>query len=414
MMSSAVEDLIQSGRLRAVFQPVVELDGGAVVGYEALVRGPTGDELEYPGALFDAARRVGRLVELDRASRATAIECALDHGMPEPQSLFLNAEPETLALDVLTRNAGISDRAVAELRPVVEVTERALAERPAELVHAVSELRERGIGIALDDVGADPRSLAFMPLLRPDVIKLDMSVVQSPPTADIYEVVTAVQAHAERTGAAVLAEGVETEEHLIQARSFGATLAQGYYFGRPGDLAHGNGAATTPGSLPRLLMPGTNTATTPLALIGEAGDLRIATFELMTAIATTFERHASRLGESGILLLCVPHPEWITTANITHWAELSSRLAFAGIMGPGMKREPAPGVRGAAVDRSDPVARELSMVALGPHFAAATSARDLTGTGPLGERRFEFGVTYERSVAIAAARCLIARIGRAA
>ncbi|MEA2348277.1 MAG: hypothetical protein QOG62_2064 [Thermoleophilaceae bacterium] len=410
---SAIQDLIDSRGLRAVFQPVVELDGGAIVGYEALVRGPAGSDLEFPGTLFEAARGAGRLVELDRCSRATAIEVALDHGLPEPQSLFLNAEPETLALDVLTRNAGISDRAVADLRPVVEVTERALSERPAELVHAVSELRERGIGIALDDVGADPRSLAFMPLLRPDVIKLDMSVVQSPPTADTYEVVTAVQAHAERTGAAVLAEGVETEEHLHQARSFGATLAQGYFFGRPGELGSGDGEPT-PGSLPRLLMPGTNAATTPLALIGEAGDLRTATFELMTAIGTTFERHASRLGESGILLACIPHATWMTDGNLIHWAELSSRLAFAGIMGPDMKREPAPGVRGAAIERSDPVARELSMVALGPHFAAATAGRDLTGSGPLAERRFEFGVTYERSVAIAAARCLIARIGRAA
>ena len=84
---------------------------------------------------------------------------------------------------MVTRNAGISDRAVTELRPVVEITERALAARPAELVHAVSELRERGIGMALDDVGADQRSLAFMPLLRPDVIKLDLQLIQSPPTA---------------------------------------------------------------------------------------------------------------------------------------------------------------------------------------------------------------------------------------
>ena len=85
-------------------------------------------------------------------------------------------------------------------------------------------------------------SLAFLPLLRPDVVKLDLRLVQERPGPAIAEIMNAVNAHAERTGAVVLAEGIETEEHLVMARALGATLGQGWLFGRPGP-----GAAPGPG-----------------------------------------------------------------------------------------------------------------------------------------------------------------------
>ena len=125
------------------------------------------------------------------------------------------------------------ERAPSELDVVVEITERALTDRPAELLHAVQASATRGWGIALDDVGADARSLALMPLLRPDVIKLDLRLVQDQPTSEVAEIVNAVNAERERTGAVVLAEGIETEEHLETARALGATLGQGWLFGRP-------------------------------------------------------------------------------------------------------------------------------------------------------------------------------------
>ena len=109
----------------------------------------------------------------------------------------------------------------------MELTERALTEHPAELLGAVANLRRCGCGIALDDVGTDRRSLALMPFLRPNVIKLDLRLVQSRPTHEIAGVVTAVSAEAERSGATVLAEGVETEEQVLTALGMGAELGQG-------------------------------------------------------------------------------------------------------------------------------------------------------------------------------------------
>src|SRR3712207_2307682 len=115
----------------------------------------------------------------------------------------------------------------------MEITERAIAARPAELLRTVERVRELGWAIAVDDVGAESMSLAFLPLLCPDVVKLDLRLVQERPGPAVAEIMNAVNAYAERSGAVVLAEGVEHEGHLEAARGLGATLGQGWLFGRP-------------------------------------------------------------------------------------------------------------------------------------------------------------------------------------
>ena len=77
--------------------------------------------------------------------------------------------------------------------------------------------------VALDDVGAEEGSLALLPFLRPDVVKLDMSLVRGVPRDAAATITAAVRAYAERTGAVILAEGIETQEQERLARVFGAT-----------------------------------------------------------------------------------------------------------------------------------------------------------------------------------------------
>ena len=125
------------------------------------------------------------------------------------------------------------------LRVVMEVTERAVARDPAGLLGAVAWARAVGWGVALDDVGAEPASLAVMPFVRPDVIKLDLRLIQGRTTAEVARIVNAVRAQAEQTGAHILAEGIETRRHAEIARTMGATIGQGYLYGRPGRLPTG-------------------------------------------------------------------------------------------------------------------------------------------------------------------------------
>ena len=93
-----------------------------------------------------------------------------------------------------------------------------------------------GWGVALDDVGADSRSLALMPVLYPDVIKLDLRLLRDREPDDVARIVTAVGAEAEKRLATVLAEGIDSEEQLATARAAGATLGQGYLLGEPAPL----------------------------------------------------------------------------------------------------------------------------------------------------------------------------------
>ena len=82
--------------------------------------------------------------------------------------------------------------------------------RPAELLSTAGGIRDAGWGIALDDVGAEPASLALMPFLDPDVIKLDLRLIQDSPTEALAEVINAVNAEAERSHLTILSEGIET------------------------------------------------------------------------------------------------------------------------------------------------------------------------------------------------------------
>ena len=120
--------------------------------------------------MIAAARREGSLLALDLATRDAALRVAERHGLGAPFSLFLNADPATL-------DSSSPERASTKLPLLVEVTEQALIARPEAMLRALTHLREAGWGIALDDVGGDLRSLALMPILYPDVIKLDLRLL---------------------------------------------------------------------------------------------------------------------------------------------------------------------------------------------------------------------------------------------
>ena len=88
--------IIDGRAVRAVFQPLIDLASGDVVGFEALARGPAGSMLESPGALFEAAYGVGRVAELDWVCRAAAFQAAARAELDPALRLFVNCEPASL------------------------------------------------------------------------------------------------------------------------------------------------------------------------------------------------------------------------------------------------------------------------------------------------------------------------------
>jgi len=401
-----VADVIRDEAVQTVFQPIVDLVTGDVVAHEALSRGPEGP-LQSPAALFGAARSAGLLAELDRACLTAALRAAGTH-FDSPSMVFVNVEPEVLDFSSVGALASSVDT-TSGVRVVLEVTERAVAARPAELLTTVARVRELGWGIALDDVGADSASLAFMPFLLPDVIKLDLELVQGIPTRATAEVMHAVNAHAERSGAWVLAEGIETESHLTAARAFGATLGQGWMFGRPapmpvstthaglelprGDSTRGAGRSQSPFSL---LPPGTRILRSPKRLLIE--------------LSKQLESEAARIGETCVITAAFQEARHFTSATQTRYGELAQRTGFVCALGEGLPEEPMPGVRGATLRDDDPLRGEWDVTVLSPHFSTALLARDLGDDGPDLDRMFEYALTYERDTVVEATRCLLSRV----
>lgn len=403
------EILRDRGGIRSVYQPVVDLDSGCVVAYEALARGPRGTALEAPDRLFAEARKGGLLEQLDHACRVAALQGAIEHGLLAPLTLFVNVEPEVLDHAPLDDLVALAASAPGELRVVVEITERALAHRPAQLLRTVQRVRELGWGVALDDVGANPLSLAFMPLLRPDVVKLDLRLVQDQPGPAVAQIMNAVNAYAEQSGARLLAEGIEDEQHLRTARALGAQLGQGWLFGRPQPgLTDGYPVGSL--HLPPAPVGPDPTTASPFALLPADATLRRAPKRLLIEVSKQLEREAMRLGDTCVVAATFQEARHFTAATAGRYRDLVERAGFVCAIGEDLPSEPVPGLRGASLAASDPVRGEWDVVVLAPHFSAALLARDLGGTGPDADRMFEYVLTYERGTVVAAARALLSRV----
>ena len=403
---AGLDEVLHDGGLHCVYQPFVDLDTGSVLAYEALLRGPAGTGWESPMALLDAARKAGRLADLERASLQLSLADAARLSGGRPVTLFVNVEPSTLTqrldvvLDVLASRA-------ANVQVVVEITERALAADLAGVLAGAERLRAAGCAIALDDVGVQPESLAFIPLLRPEVVKLDLQLLRTVKDLATVTVAGAVRAYAEQAGAEVVAEGIETAQDLARALVLGATLGQGWLWGR--------GERQFP---PSTFRPERFTAhpigpalhSTPYELIGSRRRVRHAPKHLLIPLSKTLELMALQATVPPVLLAAFEHVQFFRPSTVRDFPALAKRLPFVGALGVDMPTSPAPGVRGTALSVKDPLASEWTVVVLGAHTAAALMARDLGDTGADGDREFEFVVSYDRSLVTAAAHSLVGRL----
>ncbi|MBI5104233.1 MAG: diguanylate cyclase [Solirubrobacterales bacterium] len=402
-----LDRLLREDGVRSLYQPIVDLATGHRVGYEALARGPEGSALERPDRLFATADAAGRTVDLDWACRIAAVRGALDAGLGGSATLFVNCEPRALGTPCPPEHAVLWERARDELDLMVEITERAVTDRPAELTQVVGRVRAEGHAIALDDLGADVRSLALLPLVEPDVVKLDLSLVQDRPSTDQAAIVSAVAAERERTGAAILAEGIETEHHVAIARTLGATLGQGWLWGRPAPLDE----LVRTNRVSRVARATARTGDTPFDVVAAERQVGEATKRLLLPMSHHLEHQALRIGEGAVILSAFQEARHFTPNTVRRYEVLARSSSLVAAFGVGLPEEPVRGVRGAHLDPDDPLAGEWSVVVLGPHFAGALVGRDLGDTDrPDRDRRFAFATVYDRGLVIAAARTLVGRI----
>jgi EAL domain-containing protein (putative c-di-GMP-specific phosphodiesterase class I) len=412
---SELASVLSTHAIRCVYQPVVDLDDGQVVAFEALMRGPAGTSLESPMALLDAAQTDTELAMLDQLAHTFALSEMVSHADGAGRAVFLNVEPRGIAKQLPDSVVGpwVRGRAAAlgrGLQLVIELTERALLDDPGLVLWMVGQMRAFGARIALDDVGALPESLAFLPVVRPDVVKLDLRLIQDHGTLEIAQITNAVRAYAEESGADIVAEGVESEADHEVALSLGATLGQGWLYGRPAALpatlgAHRVIARVAP--LPDL--PGA----TPFEVVTERRSARLGAKGLLLPISHSLEDAAGSLAIPPLLLGCFQDAQFFTARTESRYERLAQRLPLVGALGVSMPDEPAAGVRGAALDRQDALTGEWDVIVLGAHYAAALVALDHGDAWAAhSRRRFDYIVTHDRSLVIAAAQTMLSRLLR--
>jgi EAL domain-containing protein (putative c-di-GMP-specific phosphodiesterase class I) len=217
--------------LHIAYQPIVSWSKRSVFAYEALLRCRE-PSLPHPGAVLDAAERLGRVHELGRTVRARAIEPL--PRLPAGVILFLNLHPSDL-LDPYLFAADGPLAAVAD-QIVLEITERATLNGMNDVRSRVASLRKLGYRVAIDDLGAGYAGLTSFTLLEPDVVKLDMALVRDVNCEPRKQtLVRTMISMCKELGIIVTSEGIETpEERDVLARA-GCDLMQGYLFARPGD-----------------------------------------------------------------------------------------------------------------------------------------------------------------------------------
>lgn len=212
--------------LRLVFQPIVDLAGATVAGYEALARFPG---TSGPDVWFAAAAAVGVAAELE----ALAIHKALAAVPALPANTFLtvNVSPHLLGTRVV--QAALAVRPDLQ-RVVIELTEHTPVDDLTALRRQTDELRERGALIALDDAGSGYSGLQQLAALRPQIVKLDRALVSDADNDPVrMALAEMVGEFAGRIDAWLLAEGMETAAELAAFMRLGVPLGQGWVLGRP-------------------------------------------------------------------------------------------------------------------------------------------------------------------------------------
>lgn len=233
---ASLRRVLDGGRLRMVYQPVVDAVDCRVLGVEALARVSDG-QFATPEVLFRKAREQDLLWRLERMCRVRAL--ASLPPLRGGQLLFLNTEPDSLFDPELVdpRFAVRLDGAgLAPDRVVLEITEHAAVRDFVRIRAAIAAIRRLGFRVAMDDLGAGHSGLKAVAEIAPDFIKLDMALVREVHRHTLKrELIGTFRRFADSTGITLVAEGVESRDELDTLLELGVRCAQGYLFARPAE-----------------------------------------------------------------------------------------------------------------------------------------------------------------------------------
>lgn len=233
-----LEDIIFHKRIKTVFQPIVSLTDGSVLGYEALSRIVGDSVIKNPEQLFTLASEYNCLWELELLCRSRALEAAYRFMVPPyNKNLFLNVNPNSLYDENF--KAGFTKEILMQyyIKPsnvIFEITERNVISDMNAFLLTINHYRNQEYQIAIDDAGAGYSGLNLISDVHPNYIKLDMKLIRDIDTDRLkYALVKGMVELSKISNISLIAEGIETEKELLTLVNLGVQYGQGYFIQKP-------------------------------------------------------------------------------------------------------------------------------------------------------------------------------------
>jgi EAL domain-containing protein (putative c-di-GMP-specific phosphodiesterase class I) len=349
--------------------------------------------------MFGAAARLGLAGQLDRVAHAAAFGAVLDNSPDYRLPLSVNAGLVGLSTPNPEDLGEVAERAQRQFPVIVELAESAVVADPLAAMRAVAQARIDGLHIAVDNVGLNSASFVLLPLVQPDLVKLDRSLVTDARAAQAL--IDGLGDYIGSSRVRVVAQGIEQEEHLNLAAAMGAKYGQGYLFGRPLPLPKSAGAA------PDVAWDSTpaEAEMTPDELLGVGPDSAVADLGVIRQVAALMTRRAEANPDPAVIILISPAGGLAADAWLLP-RSLVKRSALTVMLTPDEIKKPIPSVAGHTVAANDPLASRFALAVLTADGASLLAARP-DGGGTAGA--YQYRITRDRDTVMRACRSLLRR-----
>ncbi len=228
-------EILRNGEIATVFQPIISLKDGTLIGYEALSRGPGKSVFENPENLFDFARIHGKLWELEFLCRIKALENISKTN--RDFNIFLNVDPDIIHDEKFKKGFTKEFLDKFDIKPenvVFEITEKSSIKDPESFKRVIENYKEQGYKIAIDDMGSGYSGLKLLTDIHPHYIKLDMGLIRDIDKDSLkYTLIKTLYEFCRVSDIKVIAEGIETQEEIKSLIDIEVDYGQGYFIQRP-------------------------------------------------------------------------------------------------------------------------------------------------------------------------------------
>lgn len=237
-IKQSLDYIINNKKIKTVFQPIISLRDGSVLGHEALSRITCQSEIKNPEMLFTAASEYKCLWNLEQLCRTTALEAAFKFMIPPySKKLFINVNPNTMHDETFKKGFTKNFLQQYKIVPgniIFEITERNVITDMSGFRSAIDHYKGQDYKIAIDDAGAGYSGLNLISDVNPNYIKLDMNLIHGIDSDSLkFALVKGMAELSNVSNISLIAEGIETYEELQTLVNLGVQYGQGYLIQKP-------------------------------------------------------------------------------------------------------------------------------------------------------------------------------------